>query len=155
MTFAAADTSMERSEKKIEHGFDLESDLESNHHRKSVKILDYTNHSCELEKDKSLVYTDIINFEKGSSPCSVPNQSRCVMCGVSDALIPTQNKNVCKSCDSVPWLVKCPAVVVKFCKGRHRSFIDQALSMIIGLLKRRQLDCRYFGFYHLCPYHSL
>ena len=117
MTIAAIDTSSSRSEMKLEQGFESESSLESNHNCKSVKILDYTNHRCALEKDKSLAYTDIINFEKGSSPCSVPNQSRCVMCGITDALIPTQNKNVCKSCDSVPWLVKCPAVVVKFCKG--------------------------------------
>ena len=146
MTFAVADTSFGDNEKKVEHGFDLESDTESNHHRKSVKILDYTNHCCGLEKDRSLVYTDIINFEKGSSPCSVPNQSRCVMCGVSDALIPTQNKNVCKSCDSVPWLVKCPAVVVKFCKGRHKFFMNQTCIKIIELFKRR-LDCRNFDFY--------
>jgi hypothetical protein len=94
--------------------------VDGNHRQcKSIKILDYTNYKCGLEKDKTLQFGEIINFERGLSPSGfTTNHNRCVMCGVTDAAIPTQNKNVCKSCDSVPWLVKFPEVVVKFCKGQ-------------------------------------
>jgi hypothetical protein len=86
---------------------------------KSVKILDYTNYKCVLEKGRTLQLSEITNYGRGLSPCgTATSQNRCVMCGVTDAAIPTQNKNVCKACDSVPWLLKSPEVVVKFCKGR-------------------------------------
>ena len=92
---------------------------EGNHREyRSEKILDYTNYKCLLEKGKTLQFGEITNFNRGLSPSGhSSNQNRCVMCGVTDAAIPSQNKNVCKSCDSVPWLVKFPEVVVKFCKG--------------------------------------
>ena len=118
MTYASRSTFKGSNQPKLNDTVESSFTGEMSHH-KSIKILDYTNHKCSLEKDRLLVYSDIINFEKGSSPCSAPNQNRCVMCGISDALIPTQNKNVCKSCDSVPWLVKFPSVVVKFCKGNN------------------------------------
>lgn len=117
MTFNSLPAAPKRNKK----GDDYE--LESSHlqpYCRSVKMLDYTCHRGGLEKGKTLSYADIINFEKGSSPSSAPNQNRCVMCGVSDsaaAQIPSQNKNVCRSCDSVPWLVRSVQVVVKFCKG--------------------------------------
>lgn len=91
---------------------------ETERDHKSVKILDYTNHKCVLEKDRLLHFGEISNFERGLSPYgATSNHNRCVMCGITDVAIPTQNKNVCKSCDSVPWYVKSCAVVVKFCKG--------------------------------------
>lgn len=101
---------------------------------RSEKILDYTNYKCLLEKGRTLQFGEITNFNRGLSPSTghSSNQNRCVMCGVTDAAIPTQNKNVCKSCDSVPWLVKSPEVVVKFCKGKsvHRCAYVPLLCML-------------------------
>lgn len=99
--------------KNLDNAFRDDSDC------KSVKILDYTNYKCVLDKSRTLQLGEITNFGRGQSPCGAStNHSRCVMCGVTDAAIPTQNKNVCKACDSVPWLLKSPEVVVKFCKGQ-------------------------------------
>ena len=111
---------------------------EGNHREyRSEKILDYTNYKCLLEKGRTLQFGEITNFNRGLSPSTghSSNQNRCVMCGVTDAAIPTQNKNVCKSCDSVPWLVKSPEVVVKFCKGQsaHRCVFVHLLCMVSKL----------------------
>jgi len=39
------------------------------------------------------------------------------MCGLSDVEIPSQNKDVCKSCDTSFWYFQRLDIVVKFCKG--------------------------------------
>ena len=39
------------------------------------------------------------------------------MCGDKNASIPSQNKDVCKTCDTGFWLLKETQIVVKFCKG--------------------------------------
>jgi hypothetical protein len=46
----------------------------------------------------------------------------CVMCGKKDVDIPTQNKNICKSCDSSYWLHLSLLFVFKFCKGCKNFF---------------------------------
>jgi hypothetical protein len=82
---------------------------------KSVKVKNYDEYRCSLEADEeALQYGDIINFGR----CHNPHGSRnCVMCGRSDVSIPTQNKDVCKNCDSSFWLIYDLQIVVKFCKG--------------------------------------
>lgn len=99
-----------------------EDEIPTQQHQQSFQIVHVTGHNyrSELSDGECLKFTDIINyFKKDSSPCRpLRNQSRCLMCGVIGAAIPTQNKNVCKLCDSVPWVVKSLSIVVKFCKGR-------------------------------------
>jgi hypothetical protein len=46
----------------------------------------------------------------------------CVMCGKTDVDIPTQNKNICKQCDSAYWLSLSMKFVFKFCKGCKNFF---------------------------------
>lgn len=55
-------------------------------------------------------YSDVINFNR----CS--KSHNCVMCGLKGN-IPSQNKDVCKSCDTVFWYHRKLDVVIKFCKG--------------------------------------
>lgn len=55
-------------------------------------------------------YSDVINFSR----CS--KSHLCVMCGMKGN-IPSQNKDVCKSCDTVFWFHTRLNVVIKFCKG--------------------------------------
>lgn len=54
-----------------------------------------------------------------TSPCA-PQQ--CIMCGRSDVDIPSQNKNICKQCDSAFWLHVSCRFVFKFCKGCKNFF---------------------------------
>ena len=59
-------------------------------------------------------YQDVINFTR------CPRQHHCVMCGRdgnSKCVIPAQNKDVCKDCDTSYWRCVRWNVVVKFCKG--------------------------------------
>lgn len=46
----------------------------------------------------------------------------CVMCGGTEVEIPSQNKNICKSCDSSYWLHLTGQYVFKFCKGCKNFF---------------------------------
>jgi hypothetical protein len=76
-------------------------------------------------KDKHLTYrgsvryVDVINYGRGSKAVKV--NRTCVMCGKCDGKdgcsIPTQNKDVCKTCDKVFWHVLSSDCVLKFCKG--------------------------------------
>lgn len=59
---------------------------------------------------------DVCNFVK-STPRSSCRDLSCIMCGASDVSIPSQNKKVCKNCDSSFWLWTRHQVVFKFCKG--------------------------------------
>lgn len=59
---------------------------------------------------------DVCNFVK-STPRSSCRDLSCIMCGASDVSIPSQNKKVCKNCDSSFWLWARHQVVFKFCKG--------------------------------------
>jgi hypothetical protein len=61
-------------------------------------------------------HDNLINYSR--SLCR--EQLYCVMCGRSNGancVIPNQNKDVCKTCDSLIWKVLKLNVVVKFCKG--------------------------------------
>jgi hypothetical protein len=61
-------------------------------------------------------HDNLINYSR--SLCR--EQLYCVMCGRSKGTnceIPNQNKDVCKTCDSLIWKVEKLNVVVKFCKG--------------------------------------
>lgn len=59
-------------------------------------------------------YQEVINYGRVSSP---RGSHHCVMCGLSGVEIPSQNKDVCKSCDTSFWYFQKLDIVVKFCKG--------------------------------------
>ena len=64
------------------------------------------------EQGSSMRFNSIINFSR-----TKPNINHCVMCGDSKSPIPSQNKGVCKTCDSSFWYSHNFDVVFKFCKG--------------------------------------
>jgi hypothetical protein len=78
----------------------------------SDQYLNYKWHSGGT--DAGLAYHDIINFKRVNNPRT---GHHCVMCGDKKAIIPSQNKDVCKTCDTGFWVVKATQIVVKFCKG--------------------------------------
>ncbi len=63
----------------------------------------------------AFLYANVINFKRSANPRG--HAHHCVMCGDKRAAIPSQNKDVCKSCDSGYWLVEAIQILVKFCKG--------------------------------------
>jgi len=75
----------------------------------------YRNYKWHDWNSESIAYGDVINFKRSSNPRGCAHH--CVMCGDKNAAIPSQNKDVCKTCDTGFWLVKETQVVVKFCKG--------------------------------------
>lgn len=65
---------------------------------------------------RDICYQHVINYPRSS----VKGQHTCVMCGKMDSkdcVIPGQNKDVCKVCDSLVWLSDCQDLEFKFCKG--------------------------------------
>jgi len=72
---------------------------------------------CESSNANGMLkFNDVVNF--GRRICeSDPNAHNCVMCGEFDVVIPTQNKDVCKACDSSFWYNSMLNVAFKFCKG--------------------------------------
>ena len=68
----------------------------------------------KLDSD-AFLYANVINFKRSANPRG--HAHHCVMCGDKRAAIPSQNKDVCKSCDSGYWLVEAIQILVKFCKG--------------------------------------
>mmetsp|Transcript_30114 Transcript_30114/g.30596 ORF Transcript_30114/g.30596 Transcript_30114/m.30596 type:complete len:407 (-) Transcript_30114:307-1527(-) len=82
----------------------------------TVVVKNYFDHEWSLEDNAVPRYESIINFARSN----IRGDHHCVMCGgrkSSGCVIPSQNKDVCKSCDSSFWLHKNFNVVVKFCKG--------------------------------------
>ena len=75
----------------------------------------YRNYKWHDWNSESIAYAEIINFKRSSNPRGCAHH--CVMCGDKNAAIPSQNKDVCKTCDTGFWLVKATQIVVKFCKG--------------------------------------
>jgi len=75
--------------------------------------------ASEKDDQEAFMYSNIINFKRSSNPRG--HAHHCVMCGDRKAAIPSQNKDVCKTCDSGYWLVESVQVVVKFCKGKFKS----------------------------------
>ncbi len=69
----------------------------------------------KLDSD-AFLYQNVINFKRSANPRG--HAHHCVMCGDKRAAIPSQNKDVCKTCDSAYWLVEAIQILVKFCKGR-------------------------------------
>jgi hypothetical protein len=79
---------------------------------------DYHNYKWSLS-DPSVTgvrYQEVINFGRCVSPRV---NHHCVMCGSSNTAIPSQNKDVCKTCDTSFWLYTKLNVIVKFCKGKR------------------------------------
>lgn len=93
-------------------------------------------------------YDDLINFTRTKGRGAV---HRCVMCGregrprvtdcsrVDDSMvvIPSQNKDVCKTCDSVTWQYVETGDYFKWCKGCKRF---HALSAFAGKLQASKCD---------------
>lgn len=60
------------------------------------------------------------------TPTHPSSSIHCVMCGLSNVDIPSQNKSVCKHCDSCFWLHQPWNVVFKFCKGCKNFYLLNA-----------------------------
>lgn len=63
-----------------------------------------------------VIYQNVINYPRSN----LKGVRTCVMCGKmdgKDCVIPGQNKDVCKVCDSLVWLSASQDVEFKFCKG--------------------------------------
>src|SRR5689334_9257177 len=71
-------------------------------------------------EEGTLKYSDAINY--GRRITLNPDIHNCVMCGRLDVNIPSQNKDVCKSCDTHFWYNKQLNIVFKFCKGCKNFF---------------------------------
>lgn len=81
-------------------------------------------------------YSDVINFNR----CS--KSHNCVMCGLKGN-IPSQNKDVCKSCDTVFWYHRKLDVVIKFCKGAHSEYIVDRYDIWQQLTITNYFSCSY------------
>jgi hypothetical protein len=84
-------------------------------------------------------HDSLINYSR--SMCR--EQLYCVMCGCPHGQgceIPNQNKDVCKTCDSLVWKVERLNVVVKFCKGLSCS-LSFSLSLSLSLLSASLSPC--------------
>lgn len=91
--------------------------------------------ASEKDEQEAFMYCNIINFKRSSNPRG--HAHHCVMCGDRKAAIPSQNKDVCKTCDSGYWLVESVQVVVKFCKGTyiaifHHTYIVLTMARILS-----------------------
>ena len=83
---------------------------------RSSKVNDYKDFNWKINEKETIKYLDIINFERAASK----SDHHCVMCGNPkgpNCVIPNQNKDVCKVCDSSFWLLHALNVLIKFCKG--------------------------------------
>lgn len=85
-----------------------------------------------------LRFDQIINFDRA---CHTKG-SKCLMCGGKDVLIPKQNKDVCKVCDSCVWLHHPTKEYIKWCKGCKRfntlrSFEDKPEATKCGKCRER------------------
>lgn len=92
---------------------------------RSLKSNDFTNYLWKDEEnclDGIVKYQEVINYHRNINGT---NQIKfhCVMCGLNssdhEVYIPSQNKNVCKNCDSAFWLYVKYNVILKFCKGMY------------------------------------
>jgi hypothetical protein len=95
-------------------GLDARGREMSSHKLYGYEFVNYRS-ECEESNSNGLIkYTDVVNYGRRISDLSGHN---CVMCGAVDVVIPTQNKDVCKSCDSSFWYNAKLNVAFKFCKG--------------------------------------
>ena len=89
----------------------------------AIRCEDVSELRTDLDENEDLpLFNDIINYERTSCGC--------VMCG-QITTIPTQNKQVCRDCDSSCWYLQEYDVVVKFCKGRKTICLPFSLMMIL------------------------
>lgn len=88
----------------------------------SVLIVDFMNHNWVKKDSEIITYNGVINFPRAGKK----EDRHCVMCGKLEkkdkCIIPNQNKDVCRKCDSSYWLMKEFNVVIKFCKGCKTFF---------------------------------
>ena len=78
------------------------------------EFVNYPSVCIQSNSNGLIKYTDVVNYGRRISEL---NGHNCVMCGAVDVIIPTQNKDVCKSCDSSFWYSTKLNVAFKFCKG--------------------------------------
>ena len=85
----------------------------------TIRVTDVRACDCSSSVEE-VAYEEIINYSRSS----VRSHHHCVMCGAlkdEECIIPNQNKDVCKVCDSSFWYQKKLKVIVKFCKGEHSN----------------------------------
>jgi hypothetical protein len=86
---------------------------------KSLLIEDFSNYNWVKKDSEIITYNGVINYERAGKK----EPRHCVMCGILEdghnCVIPNQNKDVCRKCDSSYWLLKEFNVVIKFCKGKQ------------------------------------
>jgi hypothetical protein len=89
----------------------------------SVLIVDFMNHNWVKKDSEIITYNGVINFPRAGKK----EDRHCVMCGKLEkkdkCIIPNQNKDVCRKCDSSYWLMKEFNVVIKFCKGKFCLYL--------------------------------
>ena len=101
-------------------------------------------------------YEDLINYARSKGRGAA---HRCVMCGREGrappktgddfdkgiVVIPTQNKDVCKTCDTVTWRYNDTGAYFKWCKGCKRF---HTLAAFAGKLKASKCK-RFFSSFRL------
>ncbi len=81
--------------------------------KNTSKVDNYNDYRWKNDSEdlNDVKYNQIINF------CRDSKANKCVMCG-NKGNIPSQNKDVCKDCDSSFWYHHELDLIVKFCKGK-------------------------------------
>jgi hypothetical protein len=90
---------------------------------------------------QDICYQDVINYQRSC----IKGQHSCVMCGKfnsKDCVIPSQNKDVCKRCDSLVWWSEQQGLQFKFCKGCKNfvslyDFVDKPRASKCGKCRNR------------------
>lgn len=129
--------------------------------RTSYKLFgyDFVNYrsDCEQSNVNGLIkYHDVVNYGRRMSDSNIHN---CVMCGEFDVVIPTQNKDVCKSCDSAFWYNSVLDCAFKFCKGCKNfvtieMFSDKPDASKCCRCRRRGRDNYLSKKYNVTPQHG-
>mmetsp|Transcript_5170 Transcript_5170/g.16937 ORF Transcript_5170/g.16937 Transcript_5170/m.16937 type:complete len:243 (+) Transcript_5170:71-799(+) len=102
----------------------------------TVDILDLR----EVRRVATPAFVELVNFSPQKP------RSRCVMCGRNaddGAVIPRQNKSVCRECDKAVWVHKPTGATFKWCKGCKRF---HSILQFEGKLRASKCDpCREKG----------
>jgi hypothetical protein len=89
---------------------------------------------------KDINYNRIINFQRSI----IRGNHICVMCGKQDTtecVIPAQNKDVCKTCDSQIWYAQKYDTEFKFCKGNFFLVSLNYAKLMSVITSRMQKFC--------------
>ena len=115
----------------------------------SVLIVDFMNHNWVKKDSEIITYNGVINFPRAGKK----EDRHCVMCGKLEkkdkCIIPNQNKDVCRKCDSSYWLMKEFNVVIKFCKGKLLTVLVSVMHnyLFSHLIMNLKMLCRLQNFF--------